>query len=391
MNVNGPTIALVVAAGRGRRFGGPVPKQYARLGGEPVIRHCIRAFSGHPRIDAIKVVIGPDDQDDYHAALAGFDLLPPTIGGETRQESVRLGLLSVAEMSPARVLIHDAARPGVTHAVIDRVLDALERQPGAVPALPVADTLKRGDAHGAIIATVPRADLFRAQTPQGFRFDAIMTAHQSVIGQELTDDASVLEAAGLEVTLVEGMSGLDKITTTDDLVRAEALYAAQLETRVGQGIDVHAFGPGSSVTICGIKIPHSHGLVGHSDADVGLHALTDAILGALGDGDIGQHFQPTDPRWKGADSAVFLAHAASLVADRGGEIRHLDVTLICEAPKIGPHRETMRKRIAEIINLDLSRVSVKATTTERLGFTGRREGIAAEAVATLALPPVGLP
>jgi 2-C-methyl-D-erythritol 4-phosphate cytidylyltransferase/2-C-methyl-D-erythritol 2,4-cyclodiphosphate synthase len=386
MNAPGPTIALIVAAGRGRRFGGPVPKQYATLAGEPVIRHCVRAFQKHPAIDAIKVVIGPDDYADYAAALTGFDLLPPTIGGETRQDSVRLGLVALSTLAPARVLIHDAARPGLESVVIDRVLGALDENPGAIPALAVADTLKRADADGRIAATVQRAHLYRAQTPQGFRYSEILAAHQALIGQELTDDAAVLESIGLHVSLVEGSNSLDKITTAEDLARAEQSFSAPLETRVGQGIDVHAFGPGSSIMMCGIEIPHEQGLVGHSDADVGLHALTDAILGALGDGDIGQHFSPNDPRWRGADSAVYLAHAASLVKARGGVIRHLDVTLICEAPKVGPHRAAMRARIAQILDLAIDRVSVKATTTERLGFTGRREGIAAEAIATLALP-----
>jgi 2-C-methyl-D-erythritol 4-phosphate cytidylyltransferase/2-C-methyl-D-erythritol 2,4-cyclodiphosphate synthase len=380
------TIALVVAAGRGRRFGAPKPKQYASLGGRPLIRHCLDAFLAHPAIDAVRVVIGPDDGDDYGAATIGLDLLPPVLGGDTRQDSVRLGLDSLASLNVSRVLVHDAARPFVASAVLDRLMSALETAPGAIPALAVADTLKRGEMGASITGTTARAGLFRAQTPQAFRYDALCRAHREVIGQELTDDAAVLEAAGLDVTLVEGDTNLDKITTADDLARAERFYSSSLEVRVGHGIDVHAFGPGDTITMCGIDLPFTQGLVGHSDADVGLHALTDAILGAIGDGDIGAHFKPTDPRWRGCDSAVFLAHAGDLVAKRGGRIQHLDVTIICEAPKIGPHRDKMRQRIAEILKLDLDRVSVKATTTERLGFTGRGEGIAAQAVATLGLP-----
>jgi 2-C-methyl-D-erythritol 4-phosphate cytidylyltransferase/2-C-methyl-D-erythritol 2,4-cyclodiphosphate synthase len=378
-------IALVVAAGRGRRFGAPIPKQYAKLGGMAVIRHCLTAFVRHPDIVAVRVVIGPDDHQDLAAACLGLNLLEPVIGGETRQDSVRLGLESLSELNPDLVLIHDAARPGLDRAVIDRVLTALNTTQGAIPALAVADTLKRG-ASGQIVETVPRADLYRAQTPQGFDYRTIRAAHKALVGMELTDDASLFEAAGRQVALVEGSLALDKITTADDLVRAERQWSSGLETRIGQGVDVHTFGPGNEIMLCGIGVPHSHGLVGHSDADVGLHAITDAILGALADGDIGQHFSPNDPRWRGADSALFLAHAGKLVTERGGQIRHVDVTIICEAPKVGPHRANMRARIAEILGLHLDRVSVKATTTEQMGFTGRREGIAAEAVATLALP-----
>jgi 2-C-methyl-D-erythritol 4-phosphate cytidylyltransferase/2-C-methyl-D-erythritol 2,4-cyclodiphosphate synthase len=380
------TIALVVAAGRGRRFGAPKPKQYANLGGRPLIRHCLEAFITHPAIDAIRVVIGPDDADDYAAATKGLDLLPPVLGGATRQGSVHQGLKSLATLNVGRVLVHDAARPFVAHAVIDRLIMALEAAPGAIPALAIADTLKRGEIGEQVKVTIPRAGLCRAQTPQAFRYDDLCRAHIAALGRELTDDAAVFEMAGLGVTLVEGDVNLDKITTADDLARAERFYSSTLEVRVGHGIDVHAFGPGDTITMCGINLPFTQGLVGHSDADVGLHALTDAILGAIGDGDIGAHFKPTDPRWRGCDSAVFLAHAGDLVAKRGGRIQHLDVTIICEAPKIGPHRDKMRARIAEILKLNLDRVSVKATTTERLGFTGRGEGIAAQAVATIGLP-----
>jgi 2-C-methyl-D-erythritol 4-phosphate cytidylyltransferase/2-C-methyl-D-erythritol 2,4-cyclodiphosphate synthase len=298
---------------------------------------------------------------------------------------VRLGLECLASHAPRTVLIHDGARPFVADAVIDRVLDALDSSAGAIAALPVTDTLKRG-ANGLIDGTVARAGLWRAQTPQGFRFAEILAAHRKFAGQELTDDAAVAERAGLPVALVEGTPENIKVTTQDDLARAESWLAGVTETRVGQGFDVHRFGPGDHVTLCGIAVPHEAGLRGHSDADVGLHALTDAILGALGAGDIGQHFPPTDPRWKDADSGVFLRHAGDLAAQAGGRIRHLDVTLICERPKIGPHRTAMTARIAELLGIEVGRISVKATTTEGLGFTGRGEGIAAQAIATLSLP-----
>jgi 2-C-methyl-D-erythritol 4-phosphate cytidylyltransferase/2-C-methyl-D-erythritol 2,4-cyclodiphosphate synthase len=291
----------------------------------------------------------------------------------------------LAALAPRTVLIHDGARPFVGDAVIGRVLDALGSADGAIAALPITDTLKRG-ADGRVTGTVARAGLWRAQTPQGFRFAEILAAHRNAVGQELTDDAAVAERAGLAVALVEGAPENIKVTTQEDLVRAERWIADATETRVGQGFDVHRFGPGNQVMLCGIAIPHDAGLLGHSDADVGLHALTDAILGALGAGDIGQHFPPSDARWKDAESRVFLRHAGSLVAAAGGRIRHLDVTVICERPKIGPYRAAMAACIAEALGIDAGRVSVKATTTEGLGFTGRGEGIAAQAIATLSLP-----
>jgi 2-C-methyl-D-erythritol 4-phosphate cytidylyltransferase/2-C-methyl-D-erythritol 2,4-cyclodiphosphate synthase len=286
------------------------------------------------------------------------------------------------------VLIHDGARPFVAAAVIERVLAALADGPGAIAALPVVDTLKQADG-GRIAGTRDRSGLWGAQTPQGFRFAEILAAHRAAAGEDLTDDAAVAERAGLAVTLVEGSRENMKVTSQDDLAVAERwLRGAQEETRVGQGFDVHAFGPGGHVTLCGIRVPHDAGLVGHSDADVGLHALTDAILGALGAGDIGSHFPPSDPQWRGTDSGRFLVHARDLVAAQGGRLLHLDVTLICERPKIGPHRDAMVARIAGLLDLPAGRVNVKATTTEKLGFTGRGEGIAAQAVATIALPPL---
>ncbi|HWE73940.1 MAG TPA: bifunctional 2-C-methyl-D-erythritol 4-phosphate cytidylyltransferase/2-C-methyl-D-erythritol 2,4-cyclodiphosphate synthase [Stellaceae bacterium] len=379
-------IALVVAAGRGTRLGGERPKQYRTLGGQVLLRHSVERLAKHPRIDRVRVVYHQADRDLYNAAVAGLDILPPVPGGAARQDSARLGLESLESLAPARVLIHDAARPFIDQIVVDRVLDALAQSPGAIPALPVADTVKRGEK-GVVTETLDRGSLWRVQTPQGFDYRAILAAHRAVAGLELTDDAAVAERAGLTVRLVEGAESNFKVTTTDDYERAEKLIAGGTgDYRSGQGFDVHAFGPGDHIWLCGLKVPHSHGLVGHSDADVGLHALTDAILGALGAGDIGMHFPPSDPKWRGAPSHLFLRHAADLVARARGRIVHVDVTMMCEAPRIGPHRETMVAKIAEILGLPTNRVSVKATTTEKLGFLGRGEGMAAQAIATLQLP-----
>ncbi|MEQ8357279.1 MAG: bifunctional 2-C-methyl-D-erythritol 4-phosphate cytidylyltransferase/2-C-methyl-D-erythritol 2,4-cyclodiphosphate synthase [Kiloniellaceae bacterium] len=380
------TVALIVAAGRGQRFGGGLPKQYRTLAGVPLLRHSLQAFKRHPAIDDVRAVIHPDDSNLYDQAAAGLGLAGPVAGGASRQESVLRGLERLAATAPARVLIHDGARPFIAAEVIDRVIAALQAFPGAIAALPVVDTLKRGDG-GRVAGTRDRSGLWGAQTPQGFRFAEILAAHRAAAGEELTDDAAVAERAGLTVALVEGSRENMKVTSQEDLKAAERwLRGGQAETRVGQGVDVHAFGPGDHVTLCGLRLAHSAGLVGHSDADVGLHALTDALLGALGAGDIGDHFPPSDPQWKGAESGVFLQHARDLVAARGGRILHLDLTLICEQPKIGPHRAAMAARVAELLGLSASRVSIKATTTENLGFTGRGEGIAAQAVATLSLP-----
>ena len=378
-------VALVVAAGRGNRFGGELPKQWQLLDGRPILRHSLGAFAAHPDIAEVRAVIHSDDRDRYDSAAAGLRLNAPIIGGATRQDSVRLGLEALANDPPDMVLIHDGARPFVDAGLIGRVLKALKTDQGAIPALPVHDTLKRGE-DGKITATVTRDGLFRAQTPQGFHFPAILAAHRSAAGRELTDDAALFEAAGLPVVLVEGAEDNVKITTRRDLDRAEEKLAGPRETRVGFGYDVHRFGSGDHVTLCNIKIPHEHGLEGHSDADAALHALTDALLGCIGAGDIGRHFPPTDPRWKGADSAIFLDYVVELVTAAGGRIVHCDVTIVCERPKIGPHRAAMATRLAELLGLPESRVSVKATTTEGLGFTGRQEGIAAQAVATVSLP-----
>ena len=380
------TYAVIVAAGRGTRFGGALPKQYLPLGGGTVLRHAVGAFSLHSRIAGVQVVIRDEDRAAYEAAVAGLSLLPPVPGGAERQDSVRLGLEALSAHHPDRVLIHDGARPFADHALIDRVIDALDRAPAAVPALPLGDTIKRV-AQGAIRETVDRAQLWRAQTPQGFHFDAIVAAHRAAAGQVLTDDSAVAEAAGLMPVVVAGSEDNLKITTAQDLAAAERLLASRLvDVRVGQGFDVHPFGPGDHVMVCGVAIPHEVAPVGHSDADVGLHALTDAVLGAIGAGDIGMHFPPSDPQWRGASSDRFLAYAAALVRERGGDISAVDVTVICERPKIAPYRERMIERMAEILAVSPGRVSVKATTTERLGFTGRGEGIAAQAVATVRLP-----
>lgn len=375
--------ALIVAAGRGTRAGPGGPKQYRLLGGVPVLRRTLAAFANHPDIDNVLTVIHPDDREAYEAASAGLPkLLPPCMGGDTRQASVALGLEALASQSPTHVLIHDGARPLVSADIIARSIAALDTYDGALVALPVADTLRRAPDNMAG-ETVSRDGLWRSQTPQSFHFPAIMAAHRQSRGQDLTDDVAVAVAAGMKVTMIEGNEANLKITSADDLQRAEQLLAGTSETRTGSGYDVHRFGPGDHAWLCGVKIPHTHGLVGHSDADVGLHALTDAILGAISMGDIGQHFPPSDPQWKGASSDRFLAHAADLARKAGATILHVDVTLVCERPKIGPHRDVMRTRIAEILGLSLDRVSLKATTTEGLGFTGREEGLAAQALATL--------
>jgi 2-C-methyl-D-erythritol 4-phosphate cytidylyltransferase / 2-C-methyl-D-erythritol 2,4-cyclodiphosphate synthase len=379
-------IALVVAAGRGTRLGAPLPKQYLPLGGVPVLRHGLRTLLAHPAIASVRVIIHPDDRVHYDAAAGGLDLMAPVDGGAQRQDSVRNGRESLAGEAPDLVLIHDGARPFLDHGVIDRVLAGLESHQGAIAALPVQDTVKRGNGV-RIVATIDRSALWRAQTPQGFHYRPILDAHRAAAGAELSDDAAVAERAGIAVALVEGSEDNFKVTTMDDLARAERHLAARNgDIRTGQGFDVHVFGPGDHVWLCGVAVPHAQGLVGHSDADVGLHALTDAMLGAIGAGDIGMHFPPSEPQWRGAPSHRFLRHAAGLVAAAGGSIAHVDVTIICERPQVGPHRAAMTARIAEILALAPTRVNVKATTTEGLGFTGRGEGIAAQAVATIRLP-----
>jgi len=378
--------ALVVAAGRGSRFGGPLPKQYLPLAGANILRHAVAGFAEHPRIVGVLVAIRPEDKVLFEKSVDELRMVSSVAGGAVRQDSVRLGLEALAAYRPQRVLIHDGARPFPDQQLIDRVIDGLDRAPAAIPCLPLRDTIKRAES-GTIRETVDRSALWRAQTPQGFHFATILDAHRAAIGRDLTDDAAVAEAAGIVPLIVEGSEDNLKVTTPDDLVAAERLVAARHgDVRVGQGFDVHPFGPGDHLWICGVRIPHDMGLVGHSDADVGLHALTDAVFGAIGAGDIGMHFPPEDPRWRGAASERFLSHAADLVRTQGGVVAAVDVTLVCERPKIAPHRAAMVERIAAILGIAAGRVSVKATTTEKLGFTGRAEGIAAQAVATVRLP-----
>lgn len=380
--------AIIVAAGNGSRSGLSIPKQYAPLGGRPVLAHSHAALASHPEIGRVVVVIGAGQEEMARNALSPLD--PGTMfvtGGDTRRASVLAGLDRLqAPQPPEHVLIHDAARPLLPSSVIDRLTAALATAPGAVPVLPVADTLTKA-ASDVMGADVERDGLYRVQTPQAFRYDAILRAHRTVPGEApVTDDAGLLRALGLPVHMVEGDSMLEKLTYSGDFDRAEALLAARRMPRVGSGFDVHRLVPSKPLWLCGMEIAHSHGLSGHSDADVAIHALVDAILGALGEGDIGSHFPPSDPQWKGVASHLFLDFARERVAARGGEITHADITIICEAPKIGPHRDAMRARLGELMRVSPNRVSVKATTTERLGMTGRGEGIAAQAVATLMLP-----
>lgn len=395
------TAALIVAAGRGSRAARPaagdasqLPKQYALLAGRPVLAHAIAAFEACPAVEIITVVIHADDHTAYTRSIASNSprLTPPALGGATRQESVRRGLAALAPHRPDAVLIHDAARPLVTPAVIGRVLTALGTHDGAIAAEPLADTLKR-DRGGRLVGdTVSREGLWKAQTPQGFRFAPILAAHERAAAEghgELTDDAAIAEWAGLNVALVEGAARNFKITTPEDMSMAEQLMSGQnpvLEPRTGTGFDVHAFCPGDHVWLGGVRIPHERGLEGHSDADAALHALTDALLGAIGEGDIGLHFPPSDPAWKGAPSRLFVEHAAALVGRRGGRIVNVDMTILCESPRIGPWREPIRAAVAAMLAIAPDRVSVKATTTEGLGFTGRKEGLAALATATVLLP-----
>ncbi len=364
--------AIIVAAGRGERCGGGVPKQFAPLGGRAMLDWSIAACLRHPRIDEVVVVLPADDRRE----LPGVRTVA---GGASRRESVANGL---AAIDAERVLVHDAARPFLPAAVIDRLLDALNATPGAVPVLPVADTLALDeDGLGPV---VPRETLRRIQTPQAFDLATLRRAHRDWAGGEATDDSQMVRALGGRVALVQGDAMLEKVTYPEDFARAEAMLG--WETRSASGFDVHRLVDGEELWLGGVLIPHSQGLSGHSDADVALHAITDAVLGTIAAGDIGQHFPPSDPQWRGAASDQFLRHAIGLVAEAGGQLTFVDLTLMCEAPKIGPHREALRHRIAEICGLPPSRVSVKATTTEKLGFTGRGEGIAAQAVATIRLP-----
>jgi 2-C-methyl-D-erythritol 4-phosphate cytidylyltransferase/2-C-methyl-D-erythritol 2,4-cyclodiphosphate synthase len=391
--MTGLVAAVVVAAGRGERAGGGIPKQYRNIAGEPMIRPTLRAFLQHARIGLVQPVIGAD-AETFRTATADMKtdmkILAPVPGGATRQVSVRAGLEALAARSPALVLIHDAARPFLTPALIDRAIAAGEATGAAVPGIAVADTVKQIDAASIVTETLDRNRLRIVQTPQVFGFDLILQAHRRAAAAGLdsfTDDAALAEWAGQRVSVFEGESGNVKVTTNEDFARAELAQLAALgDVRTGNGFDVHAFADGDHVMLGGVRIPHSHGVTGHSDADVALHALVDAILGALADGDIGSHFPPSDPQWKGASSDRFLAFACERVRARKGIIANLDVTVVCEAPRVSPHRDAMRARIAEIAGIGADRVAIKATTSEKMGFTGRSEGIVAMATATIRLP-----
>lgn len=380
------TAALLMAAGSGTRFGAAEPKQYLPLLGRPVLRHAAEALLAEGGIAVLQPVCAAGEEARVAGMLAGLPALPPVAGGATRQASVRAGLEALARRDPppVAVLVHDAARPVVPGGTIPALLAALQSAAAAIPAQPVADTLKRA-GNGLVTETIPRAGLYRAQTPQAFHFAALLAAHRAATG-EATDDAQLMELAGAAVRLVPGSETNVKITFPEDLDRVAAQFSRSLLPRVGTGFDVHRIEPGRKMVLCGVVVPCEFGLEGHSDADVGIHALCDAIYGALAEGDIGRWFPPTEMQWKDADSARFLRHAAGRVAARGGVLANVDVTLLCERPKIGPHREAMQARLAELLGIDPGRVGVKATTTERLGFTGRGEGIAAQAVAMVLLP-----
>ena len=382
--------AVIVAAGRGLRAGADMPKQFRQIGGAPMIRRSLLMFVEHAKVGAVQTVIHQDDVAMFQSSVAGLDVLPPVFGGATRQNSVRAGLEALAPRQPDIVLIHDAARPYASAALVSRAIAAAERSGAAIPALPVTDTVKTVDADGLVDKTLDRNALRLVQTPQSFAFPALLEAHRRAAAagrNDFTDDAALAEWAGLKVSVFEGEPGNIKITNAGDFVRAEAIQFAVLgDVRIGTGIDVHAFGPGDHVTLGGIRIAHDRALIGHSDADVALHALTDAILGALAEGDIGAHFPPSDSQWRNASSDRFLAFAVERVSARGGRIAHLDLTLVCEAPRIGTHRDAMRAKIAALAGIAIARVAVKATTSEKLGFTGRGEGIAAYATATVRLP-----
>ena len=382
--------AVVVAAGQGLRAGGEIPKQFRRIAGETLLERSLSAFAEAPDVTFVQPVIRPDDVALVRRLTRGMNVLEPVAGGATRQASVRAGLEALVSCTPDIVLVHDAARPFASASLITRAIAAAEKTGAAIPALPVTDTVKRIDSAGTIEATLDRNSIRLVQTPQAFAFPVLFDAHRRALAQgrdDFTDDAALAEWAGIKVSVFAGEPGNIKFTTPEDFARAEAIQSAGLgDVRTGSGLDVHAFGPGDHVTLGGIRIPHAQALTGHSDADVALHALTDAILGALADGDIGAHFPPSDPQWRGASSDRFLTFAVERVRMRGGRIAHLDLTIVCEAPRIGEHRDRMRANIANLAGIGIARVGVKATTSEKLGFTGRGEGIAAYATATIRLP-----
>lgn len=385
-------VALLMAAGSGVRLGGALPKQYRRLAAVPMLRRSIEALLTVPGIDAVQVVIGEGQAELCAQATAGLALPPPVRGGATRQESVRRGLEALAATAPDLVLVHDAARPFTSRALVERVIGALDDAAAVLPVVPVVDTLKRLDATGGVTGDVPREALARAQTPQGFHFAVLLEAHRRHADVACTDDTGVVALDGVVVRTVPGEEENFKVTTEDDLARAEELLARTTPDRrpqrylTGTGFDVHAFAAGRRLLLCGIEVPHERGLAGHSDADVALHAVTDALFGAMADGDIGSHFPPSDPTWKDASSDRFLRYAVDRLAARGGRLEHVDLTIIGERPKIGPHRDALRASLAAILGLSVDNVSVKATTTERLGFCGREEGLAAQAAVTVSLP-----
>lgn len=382
------TVCLIVAAGTSSRCPGDIPKQYMQLGGIPILRHAALAFLQHRLIDSVIVIIHPDHKNLYEEALGDLQLPKPIVGGPTRQESVRKGLEAISSYNPVNVLIHDAARPLVTEHIIDRVVTALDTENSVIPVLPVEDTIKKC-ADGAIIHTIDRSDLFRAQTPQGFQYESILNAHTKLKNIDVTDDAAIHEKLGIKVSTVTGSQLNFKITTQDDLQRAERIAGLHRmnDIRTGIGFDVHSFSDtekkDNTIILCGVEIAHPFSLKGHSDSDVGIHAVVDALLGSVSAGDIGSHFPPSDPQFKGMDSSFFLERSVAILKSVNAEIRNVDVTLICELPKIAPHVTSMRNRLASILDVHNSRVSVKATTTEGLGFLGRKEGIAAQAITTV--------
>ncbi len=386
-------IALLVAGGKSERMQADLPKPYIKIGAHSMLRQTVKNFMLHPDIDGVRVVIRREHHMLYKQSVDGLMIFPCVIGGESRQDSVRRGLESIEHREPELVLVHDAARPNTSHALISRVVETLKTAKAVIPAMKVTDTLKRG-AGGFIEGTVDREQLYTVQTPQGFHYATLLEAHHTLQGQSLTDDAALMEKMGEKVAMVDGEASNIKITTAGDLKTMQTMLNMDLETRVAMGYDVHQLvehemdtpPQKQTIKLCGVRVPHTHKLLGHSDADVGLHALVDAILGTISSGDIGQHFPPSDPRWKGADSDKFLLHAYQLLMARGGELVHLDVTLVCEAPKVSPYRQQMIEHIAQMLKLAPNRISVKATTSEKLGFTGRGEGIAAQAVVTVRLP-----
>lgn len=384
--------AIIVAAGRGQRLGGEIPKQYLDVGGMPILRRTVNIFLENPAIDYIQVIIHPDDQELYNSAVEGLDLPPPVHGGETRQQSVFNGLEAISDLMAEYVYIHDAARPFLKQGTLNKLISEVEEYGAAIPALNVTDTIKYM-TEDSIQNTIDRNYLYRAQTPQAFRYKAIYMAHRRHENNDLTDDSAIAEQSGLKVRIIPGSEDNFKITTQDDLKKAHIMtQSSYTDVRIGHGLDVHAFETKKSksksdhVILGGIKIPHGKKLKGHSDADVALHAITDALLGAMALGDIGEHFPPSDDKWKDASSDIFLKHAVKLIDEADGVIANIDLTIICEEPKIAPHRDQIRDKISEIVDLDIARISVKATTTEKLGFTGKKEGIMAQAVATIRLP-----